>query len=536
LWGTYTDNGEPKGILHTTETSGFTPHGTKYGGWHTSYPHFTVVMLTNGTVLVYQHIPVNRAARALKNLAGGVQTNLDRIVQVEIVWRAAAGGQMPTALLDALRRLMRWVEYVTGVPRRAVDSFHHYPPENGARLGREPWRMSGPEFDAFSGWLGHQHAPENCVHPDTPILCADLTWRPAGGLQVGDELIAFDEETEKIGNANGGRRYRKSVVTQNRPAVKDSYRLITTQGEVVASADHPWLVRLPYVNRGSRIAWVKTSNLDTEKHRIISTGDLWEAEDSRMAGWMAGVLDADGHAFAGGRHGSWVGFGQVDGEVLDLFLAECDRRSYTTKVIRRDWTKRKALSENPKDFTDVRILGGMWKTLEVLGTLRPARLLAKGQRMWEGAVIGKTTGDVAILSVESVGKQPVASLTTSTSTYIASGLLCHNTHGDPGKINIKYLLDVPILRPLEEPMFFAYTPAPVWPNGRVTFGEVNASGIVTIHNDVSALDKAKPQWFKGDLRTTPLALGGHIIGATALGSPEDGYRLYAADGGVFTFQ
>lgn len=28
--------------------------------------------------------------------------------------------------------------------------------------------MTGREWNAFRGVCGHQHVPENCVHPDTP--------------------------------------------------------------------------------------------------------------------------------------------------------------------------------------------------------------------------------------------------------------------------------------------------------------------------------------------------------------------------------
>jgi len=275
--------------------------------------------------------------------------------------------------------------------------------------------------------------PVNCVHPDTLILCADLTWRRAADLQVGDEIVSFDQETVRVGNANGGRRYRRGLVTHNEPGVKDSYRITTTEGAVTASADHPWLVRLPYVTRGSRLAWVTSKNLDPLRHRNVSLGRPWEPENTRVAGWLAGVLDADGHAFAGGRHGSWVGFGQVDGAVLDLFLAECDRRGWPTKVIRRDYIKRRAkpLAANPKAFTDVRVNGGMWASCRLLGTLRPERLLPIAARMWEGSVVGKTTGDTAALHVEHAGPQPIASLATDTHTYIADGLLCHDTHVVP---------------------------------------------------------------------------------------------------------
>lgn len=432
-------------VWHTTEGTSLPTYG---GGG--SAPNFTAKPDFSAQRLVwYQHFDFDESSRALVNKSGGVETNTLNVVQVELVgtcdpsthkkWGSTPhlySPELPDWVIRDLAAFAKWAHQNHGVPLTSGLTFKAYP----GSYGNSGVRMSNSAWNNFHGHCGHQHVPENCVHPDTPILCADLTWRRAGDLKVGDELVSFDEETVRIGNANGGRRYRRGVVTRNEPALKDSYRITTTEGSVTASADHPWLVRLPYVNRGSRIAWVPSKGLDPAKHRIISLGPSWKPEDSRIAGWMAGVLDADGHAFAGGRHGSWVGFGQVDGAVLDLFLAECDRRGWTTKVIRRDHSKRSSLAKNPKDFTDVRINGGMWASCRVLGTLRPERLLPVAARMWEGAAVGKTTPDTAVVRVEHLGVQPIASLTTDTSTYIADGLLCHNTHGDPGAFPMTAIL------------------------------------------------------------------------------------------------
>lgn len=158
LWGTYT-GGPYKGVIHTTETDWYRPtNGVpthQYDGYgHNFFPHATITT-ENGKGVIYQHIPVNRAARALVNAAGGVQTNNDSAVQCEVVWRAQNAPKMPQALLDALADWMRWVESVTGIPRRGA---HFAPPNVNVR-------MSGAEWDNFAGWCGHQHVPEN-THTD----------------------------------------------------------------------------------------------------------------------------------------------------------------------------------------------------------------------------------------------------------------------------------------------------------------------------------------------------------------------------------
>lgn len=157
LWGTYV-GGPFRGVLHTTETDGYNPSTASYYG-HQSWPHSTIG-IKDGRPQIWQHIPINRAARALKNLSGGVQTNNRAAVQTEIVWRAGKAKQMPPPLLDAVADWMRWVEATVGVKRYGVT---FYGPDAGFTLASENarQRMSADAWNRFDGWCGHQHVPEN---------------------------------------------------------------------------------------------------------------------------------------------------------------------------------------------------------------------------------------------------------------------------------------------------------------------------------------------------------------------------------------
>jgi hypothetical protein len=389
-----------------------------YGGGSAA-PNLTALPDLDARKLVwYQHFDIDISSRALVNKPGGVETNTLNVCQVELVgtcdpkthakWGDAPHIYWPQAPEWALREVARclvWLHQEHGVPLSGPKVWLPYPESAGARNGQ---RMSGKAWNAFKGICGHQHVPENCVHPRTPILRADLTWVPAADLRVGEEIVSFDEETIVIGSANGGRRYRRGVVTRNDPGLKDSYRVRTAGGEVVATADHPWLVRLPYASRGSRTVWVRSRDLVPLEHRIISIGKPWGPEDTGIAVRPAGAPDADGHAFAGGRDGSGSDSAQVGGAVLDR---EPGRATET-------------LRPGPSGPSGQ----------------RPQWLLPVAERTWEGAVVGRTTGDVVVLGVEHIGEQPIASISTSIRTYVANGLLCHNSHGDPGAIDFATLL------------------------------------------------------------------------------------------------
>ncbi len=166
-WGTYTDRGEPKFLLHTTEgpRGAYTPDpqagdGRRYYGNTGTWPHFTVAR-RNGVWLAFQHLPANRSAMSLRNLSGGVQTNRDYVVQVEIAWKAAEIGDLPRDAPDALAVLadvLAWDHRVRGTPLRSTVRWVAYPKSYGSGAGQ---RLTGPAWDAYAGVLGHQHAAEN---------------------------------------------------------------------------------------------------------------------------------------------------------------------------------------------------------------------------------------------------------------------------------------------------------------------------------------------------------------------------------------
>lgn len=153
--GVYVGGGEPKLLWHTTEGSSYPGPGI----YHGTNPHFTLDFKRGR---LYQHVPLSRSSCALVHEGG--QTNNDNVIQVELVCfstitEAAKYGHKEMAVANLTRSdwkqiaaLGRWIEKNHGVARKAV-SFAH------------PVRMSWPAWHAYSGHLGHVHAPEN-YHTD----------------------------------------------------------------------------------------------------------------------------------------------------------------------------------------------------------------------------------------------------------------------------------------------------------------------------------------------------------------------------------
>ena len=426
--GAYTGGGN-KLMFHTTE--GSTISGAIAAlDRNRSWSHFLISYEEKRKI---QFLEINQAGRSLaNNNADGYQTNRANVIQIEIVGFAKETQGWSKAKLD-------WIAEVCGEIRKAFNF-----PLN--TMGDE--RLSDKAFVDYAGICGHKNCPDNCVDPKTPILCADMQWRKAGDLKAGDEIIAFDETAEP-GDYNG-RKFRTGVVTYASKGFKESSVIKTTRGEIQCTNDHPWLCKNNTIKHGSRYQWVKTCDLNPSIHEIIYFGDPWQYDNSRDAGWLAGLLDADGSlSITKSRPGSnqvdvGLQFGQKPGLVLDGFMREMTDRGFEFSVTTRQQADR---SENnfggEGQFCDARMKGGIYEQMRLLGTIHPERLASKLNLsdLWENRPVGKLlNGSTAtIISIEFVGKQEIASLTTSTKTYIAAGYLCHNTHWDPGKLDVNYI-------------------------------------------------------------------------------------------------
>lgn len=141
----------PKIVLHTVEGSGrysynpFSYYGNPY------WPHCTID--PDG---IHQHLPIDVAAFALANSAGGAETNRANAIQCEILWFAGRIDELPGATMGHLADWVGWVAEQTGTP---LD-FAEFVGE-GSYGENAPQRFSGQEWLDFTGICGHQHVPEN---------------------------------------------------------------------------------------------------------------------------------------------------------------------------------------------------------------------------------------------------------------------------------------------------------------------------------------------------------------------------------------
>ena len=261
-----------------------------------------------------------------------------------------------------------------------------------------------------------------CTSPETKILRSDLTWVPANEIKVGDDLIAFDEYAHTLGRSVPKRSWRKAKVLQADNLVKPCYRLYLEDGrELVCSEDHKWLTHAE-----NECRWKLAKELVTPHHRkptrIVKLCDTWETEKSWEAGYLAAALDGEGHLTQKLREKDYgllrVGFSQRDNAMRQKVLE-------ITQLMNMELVQDSMAAGQNGDVGKYSFRGGRAKTMEILGRIRPRRLMKSFDPKHLG--IMQKSGTVAVVGSEFIGPQPVIGLKTSTRTFVAEGLASHNS-------------------------------------------------------------------------------------------------------------
>jgi hypothetical protein len=157
-------------VIHTTEGTSLPSYsGGAVAPNYTAVPDFKAKRLK-----FYAHFSDERSARALRNEAGGVQTNTLNCIQIELV-----GTCSPSTSQSWKTRHILW----SNPPAWALRDLAHFAADmhkrHGVKLeGPAPvWtpypesfgpggqRFSFHQWSNFYGFCGHQHVPEN-VHGD----------------------------------------------------------------------------------------------------------------------------------------------------------------------------------------------------------------------------------------------------------------------------------------------------------------------------------------------------------------------------------
>ena len=181
--GNYTDTVNYKAVYHKTVGSG----ASALAWYHKSGGVPKVTVVEDGTV--HQHYSMNKHDRGLRNQSGGVQTNLDGAISVEIAGHP--GKNVTAAQRKSLTRLSAWFTEI-GVPAVWLNGA----PVKGSRYRQ---RLSQNAWDNGSGNCGHVDVPEN-DHYDPEFTASTLAAVEAGFAGGNEEAVTPRAEWNKIYN------------------------------------------------------------------------------------------------------------------------------------------------------------------------------------------------------------------------------------------------------------------------------------------------------------------------------------------------
>lgn len=221
----------------------------------------------------------------------------------------------------------------------------------------------------------------------------------------------------------------EAVVEVHRPA----YRISFDDGRsVICTGQHPWLCR----KAATQAVWRSIERPGQNNHdhkKRLNVGDQirsvtipWD-KGTLEDGWFGGMLDGEGSISNGNRSGASISVSQKPGVVWDKLCRYAFRRGYHP-TIENDLTPR--LTKYGKSPVPKLCFNRMDEIFRLIGQTQPERFRTK--RFWEGRELpGKRNKDnsawATIVAIEPLGDRTMVDLQTSIGTYIAEGLVSHNT-------------------------------------------------------------------------------------------------------------
>lgn len=270
------------------------------------------------------------------------------------------------------------------------------------------------------------------LDPDTKILRADSTWDRIDNICIGDELISVDEYAP--GGKGASRKLRSATVIDKWEVEKECFRVnFDDASSIIATGDHKFLCR---VRGNDTYEWrqVRAENKEKFKHgrEMIKPGDQircafepWETAKTFEDGWFSGLLDGEG-SYRDKVNGSIeLCVCQVEGEVLDRAHRYLKNQGVKYRI---EVDSRKPGESSKFGTKDVHklVMAGSAESMRMIGRLRPARFIKR--HPWEGKELANNgeSNCKTVAFVESLGIRRMVDIRTSTSTFIAEGLITHN--------------------------------------------------------------------------------------------------------------
>ena len=263
-----------------------------------------------------------------------------------------------------------------------------------------------------------------CLSPDTKILTANLKWVEIDDILIGQHIIAVDENVP--GGRGKGRRMRTGIVEKKRDIIDEAFKITMEDGRtIVATGEHRFLSR-------------KRNSVETEWRHVkdMRIGDVFRhitypwGESNYEDGWFGGMIDGEGaiRKIKTRRTGYDLKLTQLPGVVYDRMRRYMLNNGYAFReyIDKRPYQEGGKFSSKPVLRLEI---GRMDELFRLIGKTRPSKLINK---LWwqDKALPCRGKGNEAwikIVNIEFVGRQRMIDLQTSNKTFIAEGIVSHNS-------------------------------------------------------------------------------------------------------------
>lgn len=278
-----------------------------------------------------------------------------------------------------------------------------------------------------------------CLDPETPVWMGDLTFRPAGSVQVGDSVIGTERRFGKTGDGKQKRSFLAATrVTKTHARTADRVRLTLRSGRtLVCTPDHLWAYKADGRLAGStakvpalalKNGPIKIENGfvygEPRRHRkllhvVDPTPRLdLTVESARELGWLAGMMDGEG-CFPVISQSLSVN-PAICAEIRRILLKHGFEFSENDYVDKR-YTRKTGREHRQINFT---LTGGRDAYVRFINHVQP--LKRASDAALKRILSARFTEPDEIESITPLGEGPVVCLSTLTGNFIAGGYLSHN--------------------------------------------------------------------------------------------------------------
>ena len=268
-----------------------------------------------------------------------------------------------------------------------------------------------------------------CFSEQMRVLTSDYRWIQIKDVQVGDELVACDEDTygSTKSRRKHSRKFRTALVEFTQDYYKETFEVLFDNGaRLEVTSDHRMLCK----KRGrSDAQWRHVHDFVIGDEVRVVTRPPDYGSPTYEDGWFSGIIDGEGGARLSGA--KRISFYQTEGAVLTRIRKYFDdiEMSYKEVVDRRTKVGR----NNKLGYKPVYRLGihRLPYLMELFARCRPTRFT--NDRWHEGRELpGKAAKDgirpwTKVVSIKPIGKKRVVDLQTSTKTFVCEGLVSHNS-------------------------------------------------------------------------------------------------------------